>query len=94
MLHAGLDLSRKRLDVCLVDDHAEVVEEFAAPPDVDGVGAFIQTGQAARVYSWIRPPSRSRRLTALLGVGATSVRAGCSGLGGLSSRLRCGRRAL
>jgi transposase len=29
MLHAGLDLSRKRLDACLLSDHAEVVEEFA-----------------------------------------------------------------
>jgi len=37
MLHAGLDLSRKRLDVCLLSDHAEVVEEFAAPPDIDGL---------------------------------------------------------
>jgi transposase len=37
MLHAGLDLSRKRLDVCLLSDHAEVVEEFGAPPDADGL---------------------------------------------------------
>jgi transposase len=37
MLHAGLDLSRKRLDVCLLSDHAEVVEEFGARPDSDGL---------------------------------------------------------
>ena len=37
MLHAGLDLSRKRLDVCLLSDHAEVVEEFGAMPDTDGL---------------------------------------------------------
>ena len=37
MLHAGLDLSRNRLDVCLLCEHAEVVEEFAAPADVDGL---------------------------------------------------------
>ncbi len=36
MLHAGLDLSRRRLDVCLVDDAGEVVEQIAAPPDADG----------------------------------------------------------
>ena len=36
MLHAGLDLSRDRLDVCLLSEHAEVVEEFAASADVDG----------------------------------------------------------
>jgi hypothetical protein len=35
MSHAGLDLSRKRLDVCLLSDHAEVVEEFGAPPDTE-----------------------------------------------------------
>jgi transposase len=37
MLHAGLDLSRRRLDVCLVDDAGEVVEHTAAPPDADGL---------------------------------------------------------
>ena len=29
MLHAGLDLSRKRLDVCLLSEHGELVEERA-----------------------------------------------------------------
>ena len=33
MLHAGLDLSRKRLDVCLLSDQGEPVEELAAFPD-------------------------------------------------------------
>ena len=37
MLHAGLDLSRKKVDVCLLSAQAEIVEEFAAPPDVDGL---------------------------------------------------------
>jgi transposase len=37
MLHAGLDLSRRRLDVCLIDDHGELVEQTAAPPDADGL---------------------------------------------------------
>src|SRR5215216_3598055 len=37
MLHAGLDLSRNRLDLCLLSEHAEVVEEFAAPADADGL---------------------------------------------------------
>lgn len=37
MLHAGLDLSRKRLDVCLLDEHGETVESIAAPPDADGL---------------------------------------------------------
>ena len=37
MLHAGLDLSRRRLDVCLIDDAGEIVEHTAAPPDADGL---------------------------------------------------------
>ncbi len=41
MLHAGLDLSRKRLDVCLLSDHAEVVEDTAAPPDADGCADWL-----------------------------------------------------
>ena len=37
MLHAGLDLSRKKLDVCVLGDEGEVVDEFAVPPDADGL---------------------------------------------------------
>src|SRR5215207_9914602 len=37
MLHAGLDLSRRRLDVCLVDEAGGLVAETAAPPDADGL---------------------------------------------------------
>ena len=37
MLHLGLDLSRRRIDVCVVDDEGSVVEELAAFPDADGL---------------------------------------------------------
>lgn len=37
MLFAGLDLSRKRLDVCVVDERRNVVVETACPPDLDGL---------------------------------------------------------
>jgi Transposase len=37
MLHAGLDLSRRRLDVCLLDQHGATVQVIQAPPDVDGL---------------------------------------------------------
>jgi transposase len=40
MLHAGLDLSRKRLDYCLLDEAGERVEVGAAAPDADGLDAF------------------------------------------------------
>ena len=37
MLHAGLDLSRKKIDVCLVCDSGELVDQLAAPPDADAL---------------------------------------------------------
>jgi transposase len=37
MLHAGLDLSRKKIDVCLLSQAGEIVEEWASPPDADGL---------------------------------------------------------
>jgi hypothetical protein len=42
MLHAGLDLSRNRIDVCLMSEHGEVVAEFASPSDSDGVGSLAR----------------------------------------------------
>jgi transposase len=46
MLHAGLDLSRRRLDVCLLSEQGEVVDEIAAPPDADGLRYL--TGKVGR----------------------------------------------
>jgi len=37
MLHVGLDLSRHRLDVHVLDDAGETVEVTTAPPDRDGL---------------------------------------------------------
>jgi transposase len=37
MLHAGLDLSRRRLDVCLLSDRGEHLDQLAIPPDVDSL---------------------------------------------------------
>ena len=42
MLHAGLDLSRKRLDVCLLSDQGELVEELTAFPDAGGLKILAQ----------------------------------------------------
>src|SRR4051794_31661790 len=42
MLHAGLDLSRKRLDVCLLTEHAELIDHVTAPPDGDGLCALAR----------------------------------------------------
>jgi transposase len=37
VLHVGLDLSRKRVDVCLISDQGELIGHFAAPADRDGL---------------------------------------------------------
>jgi transposase len=46
MLHAGLDLSRKRLDVCLLSDQGELVDELTAFPDSVGLKALAQRVEA------------------------------------------------
>jgi transposase len=37
MLHAGLDLSRRRLDVCLLSDQGEYLDQLVSPPDADAL---------------------------------------------------------
>ena len=37
MLHAGLDLSRSKLDVCLLSEEGEHLDQLAVPPDVDSL---------------------------------------------------------
>ncbi len=41
MLHIGMDLSRRRLDVCMMDADGTVVEESAWPPDADGLAHLV-----------------------------------------------------
>jgi transposase len=41
-LHAGLDLSRNRLDVCLLSEQGEIVEEFKSPADLDGLHGLVR----------------------------------------------------
>jgi transposase len=37
VLHVGLDLSRKQVEVCLISDEGELIDRFAATPDRDGL---------------------------------------------------------
>jgi transposase len=37
MLHAGLDLSRKKLDICLLSGEGEHLDQFAVPPDAESL---------------------------------------------------------
>jgi hypothetical protein len=41
-VHAGLDLSRRRLDVCLLSADGEVVTELPVPPDRDGLAGLVR----------------------------------------------------
>jgi hypothetical protein len=49
MLHAGLDLSRRKIDVCLLSSAGEIVDEWASPPDAE------LRGLAARASLWGTP---------------------------------------
>ena len=37
MLHAGLDLSRRKVDVCLLSDEGEHLDQLATPPDAESL---------------------------------------------------------
>ena len=37
VLHVGLDLSRRRVDVCVISSGGELIGQFPAPVDRDGL---------------------------------------------------------
>ena len=51
MLHAGLDLSRKKVDVCLLSEQGEQLAQLAVPPDADAL-----RGLARRIEESYREP--------------------------------------
>ena len=46
MLHAGLDLSKKRLDVCLLPGQGGLVEELTSSPGSGSPRALAQGAEA------------------------------------------------
>ena len=52
MLHVGLDLSRRRVDVCLISSEGDLVEHFRAPSDRDGLYGL---SRRVAVYDGGRP---------------------------------------
>jgi transposase len=42
MLHIGLDLSRKKLDVCVLDDDGTQLKSTLCPPDADGLRQLVR----------------------------------------------------
>jgi hypothetical protein len=57
MLHAGSDLSRKKLDVCLLSDAGEHLDQLAVPPDVDSLKTLAESRRPTASRS---APSSSR----------------------------------
>jgi Transposase len=49
MLHAGLDLSRRKLDVCLLNERGEHLDQLAVPPDADALRRLA--GRIAETYA-------------------------------------------
>ena len=41
ILHAGLDLSRRRLDVCVLDEAGSRLIVTQCPPDADGLRHLV-----------------------------------------------------
>jgi hypothetical protein len=63
MLHVGLDLSRKRVDVCLISDRGELVDELAAPFDEDGLCRLterVAAKHAGRVHAVVESMNGAR----------------------------------
>jgi transposase len=48
MLHAGLDLSGRKVDVCLLSESGERVDRLAAPPDADALRTLAGRIDAVR----------------------------------------------
>ena len=60
MLHVGLDLSRRRLDVCLLDERGELAGELAVPADVDGLHGLVRRVHGHRVRAVIESMNGAR----------------------------------
>ena len=60
MLHAGLDLSRRRLDVCLLSGAGETIAAFATPADADGLGGLARRVRGQRVRAVIESMNGAR----------------------------------
>jgi len=60
MLHAGLDLSRRRLDVCLLAGDGEPKAKLAVSPDADGLRRLTERLAGQRVRAVIESMTGAR----------------------------------
>ena len=52
MLHAGLDLSRRKLDICLLSDQGEHLDQLVVPPDVDSLKTLAGRIEEPTTPAW------------------------------------------
>ena len=93
MLHVGLDLSRKQVEVCLISDQGELIDRFAAIPDRDGLYGLARRvavyGEPVRgVVESMNGPVRARRagLPWLGGAGRRRAEGQGAGAAGVQDR--------
>src|SRR3954451_3640205 len=60
MLHGGLDLSRRRLDVCALGGGGELVVEAAVAPDADGLRGLVERFEGVPVQAAIESMNGAR----------------------------------
>ena len=60
MLHAGLDLSRRRLDVCVLSADGESKQELAVSPDAEGLERLSERLAGQRVRAVIESMTGAR----------------------------------
>lgn len=60
MLHIGLDLSRRRIDVCVLDPDGGLVSEFRAQPDRDGLRLLASRFEGVAVRGVIESMTGAR----------------------------------
>ena len=58
MLHAGLGLNRKKLDICLLSGEGEHLDQLAVAPDVDSLRRLAR--RIDEVHQSRSQPSSSR----------------------------------
>jgi hypothetical protein len=73
-LHAGLDLSRRRLDYCLLDEAGAAVEAAAVSPDADRLRGFVR-----RVTERHGPVQIHAAIESMNGAGSCTTRWNASG---------------
>ena len=60
MLHVGLDLSRKRVDVCVLDADGVLAARLTVPPDADGLRGLAARFDGGRVRGVVESMTGAR----------------------------------